>query len=113
MSADDVSLFTNLDVKHGIACIRQIFRKEGKELDFVNTIAELLDWTLSNNFFTFKGQLFLQIYGTAIGTSVAPNFANLDLMKIEQNKIFSSKMHLSHYCRLIDDCLMVVDGKDI
>jgi hypothetical protein len=113
MSADVVSLFTNIDVKHGIACIRQILRKEGKEPAFVNTIAELLDWTFSNNYFDYKGQLFLQIYGTAMGTSVAPNFANLVLMKIEEDKIFSAKMQLSHYCRLIDDCLMVVDGKDV
>jgi hypothetical protein len=48
-----------------------------------------------------------------MGTSVAPNFANLVLMKIEQDNIFSAKLYLSHYCRLIDDCLMVIDGKDV
>jgi hypothetical protein len=34
-------------------------------------------------------------------------------MKIEDDKILSSILHISHYCRLIDDCLMVVYGKEL
>ena len=115
MSADVVSLFTNIHVKQGLAFMRQIMAKEGFKQEDINTYAKLLEWVFNNNYFTYRGQLYQQIHGTAMGTSCCPNFANLVLMKIEIDKIIDKPENppISIYCRLIDDCYMVIENTDV
>ena len=44
---------------------------------------ELLHWVLVNNFFKFNNDIYLQKYGTAMGTPAAVEYANTVLYFIE------------------------------
>ena len=43
--------------------------------------------TLTMKNFSFKDKHFLQIHGTAVGTRMAPSYANLSMGKFEQQAI--------------------------
>ena len=40
---------------------------------------------LENNVFTINGEYFFQIYGTAMGTRMAPCYANIFMAELEEN----------------------------
>jgi hypothetical protein len=44
----------------------------------------LLTLVLKHNNFTFNGEHFLQINGTAMGTKMAPSYANIFMGKLEK-----------------------------
>ena len=48
-------------------------------------ILDLLNLILHNMYFEFNDEFFLQIGGTAMGTELAPNYANL-FMDMFENK---------------------------
>jgi len=52
---------------------------EGKDtcLLEVEDILELLEFILSTTYFTFRGQLYRQKFGTAMGSPVSPLVANM------------------------------------
>ena len=56
-----------------------------------------------NNNSTFDANYYLQINGTAMGTKMAPSYANIFMGNLEERLLLSSlKQHLSWF-RFIDD----------
>ena len=47
-------------------------------------LVQLLTLVLKHNNFTFNGEHVLQINGTAIGTKMAPSYANIFMGKLEK-----------------------------
>jgi hypothetical protein len=47
-------------------------------------LVQLLTLVLKHNNFTFNGEHFLQINGTAMGTKMAPSYANNFMGKLEK-----------------------------
>jgi hypothetical protein len=116
MSADVVSLYTNLNTKQGVAFIINIMKsKDRYSAGFIRTIGRLLTWVFKNNYFTHRETLFQQTRGGAMGTSCMPNFANLVLSKIEMDKILPNAWNLPQflYSRLIDDTFMVIERENV
>ena len=62
---------------------------------------------LTMNNFTFNDQHFLQIHGTAMGTRMAPSYANLFMGKFEQQAIENATYKPFVWRRFIDDIFMV------
>ena len=62
---------------------------------------------LTMNNFTFNDQQFLQIHGTAMGTRMAPSYANLFMGKFEQQAIENATYKPFVWRRFIDDIFMV------
>lgn len=111
VTVDVVSLYTNIDPERGIASFRRMLLRSNVE--HIEFYTELLRWVLNNNYFTYGGKWYLQIKGTAMGTNVAPLYANLyladlELLWQEQNRL------PSFYLRYLDDLIVVVDemGED-
>jgi hypothetical protein len=48
-------------------------------------LVQLLTLVLKHSNFTFNGEHFLQINGTAMGTKMAPSFASIFMGKLEYN----------------------------
>ena len=74
---DVTSLYTNIPNDEGIRAAElamEEHRPFGKE-PFNNSIIDLLRLVLTCNNFTFNGQDYLQVGGTAMGTKTAPNYA--------------------------------------
>ena len=115
LSGDIVSMYTSLHTMHGIALITKIMIKEQFTQDKIRCYQSLLKWIFKNNFFHYKGTLYRQKHGAAMGSSCIPNFANLVMAHIESTKILSKipELPMPIYRRLIDDTLMVVEKQHV
>ena len=73
-------------------------------------IGELIDIVLQNNVFEFNDKLYLQKQGTAMGTKMAPSYANLFMGKIEKQLQNLGKPHIHTWKRFIDDIFVIWTG---
>ena len=74
----DVSLlYTNIPNQEGILAVEEKLRSDPSKTPITKFILDLLSLVLHNMNFEFNGEHYLQTGGTAMGTSVAPNYANL------------------------------------
>ena len=65
------------------------------------------------NNFCFNDNHYLQIHGTAMGTRMAPSFANLFLGYFEANALEKAPFHPHIWLRYIDDIFMIwTEGSD-
>ena len=68
-------------------------------------LMQLLELTMKNNDFTFNKEIFLQIFGTAMGKPYAPSLANIYLIDRASN-IFWIKPKF--YFRFLDDIFFFI-----
>ena len=74
---DVSSLYTNIPNNEGILAVAAKLRQDPSKGPIANFILDLLKLILHSMNFTFNGDHYLQTGGTAMGTSLAPNYANL------------------------------------
>ena len=67
------------------------------------TLCDLLRMILTMNNCTFNQQHYLQIHGTAMGTKMAPSFANLFLCMFELHALTNAAWQPHIWWRYIDD----------
>ena len=82
-SFDVVSLYTNIPHDDGVAAIinrGEIFNNTKN----YTTTAKLAELVLKNNIFKFNDEWYIQQQGTAMGTKMAPAYANIFLATIVQ-----------------------------
>ena len=78
------SLYTNIPHEEGItACEEYLNRRELQEPPTAD-LCELIRLVLTKNSFVFNKTNYLQIHGTAMGTRMAPSYANLFMGKLER-----------------------------
>ena len=53
-------------------------------------ILQLTERILSNNYFVFQSDFFLQIWGVAMGSPFAPNYVNLYVGQFEEALIYKT-----------------------
>ena len=69
----------------------------------------LMRLVLTRNYVQFEGRTYLQKAGTAMGTSLAPVYANLFMASFEKG--FLPKLnYLTFYKRYIDDMFAIIEG---
>ncbi|XP_069467883.1 uncharacterized protein [Ambystoma mexicanum] len=76
-------------------------------------LIDLLEIALTKNYFRFKEDFFLQVKGTAMGASFAPNYATLFMWAFEKVSIFDESnpylQSIIFYRRYIDDIIIIWD----
>ena len=116
VSLDVVSLYTNIPHEEGInACIYFIEKHRHELPKFVpnkTILMTLFKFVLENNYFLFDNILYKQLFGTAMGTKMAPPYANLFLGKLEEEHINNDrfKNNINFYKRFLDDIFLVWKG---
>ena len=96
VTIDVTSLYTNIPQDEGIhSSLQAISLIPTNSRPPLHVFDKFLKFILKNNFFTFNNQHYLQILGTAMGTRMAPSFANIFLYHLEQ-KILSNTPHNLH-----------------
>ena len=73
----------------------------------INDIPTLVDFILKHNLFVFDDEQYLQINGTAMGTKMAPTYANIFMYYIENTFISSFNLKPTAYFRYIDDIFLI------
>ncbi|XP_067413152.1 uncharacterized protein [Emydura macquarii macquarii] len=106
---DVEALYTNIPHKDGLQAIRNIFPDD----DMEHLVAELCDFVLTHNYFRFGGNLYLQVSGTAMGTHMAPQYANIFMADLEHRFLKTCPQAPLLYLRYIDDIFIIwTHGKE-
>lgn len=120
---DICNLYSNISEELGLQAIEYWLTKYPETLpsrfskEFVIDSIKLI---LQNNTFCFADKNYIQIHGTAMGTKMAPTYANLTLAYLEEqfyNKLQTnqgkniSDIFQQSWKRYIDDCFIIWDDK--
>ena len=114
VTIDVVGLYPNIPQDEGMSAFEQFISdqnyREQSEMP-TNFLMKLLKFVLSFNSFYFDGTLYLQQWGTAIGTRVAPTYATIFMAYIE-SKILSLWKGRSPdmWRRFLDDIFSIWSG---
>ena len=93
----------------------RVLRPAGRVSQHPSTesLVQLLEHVLKFNNFMFNGEHYLQISGTAMGTKMAPSYANIFMGKLERRLLHHAPTKPLSWLRFIDDIEMKwVDGRD-
>jgi hypothetical protein len=124
ITADVESLYTNIDTDSGIRHLSQTLHKFRQELnyttEFCQLICSLAYLVLKHNYLRVgkrtdpssgkQTRLYHQVSGTAMGTNVAPPYANIFVWACmtQWRQTYGSQLLLEK--RLIDDILLIVSS---
>lgn len=116
---DVESLYTNIDHQLGITAVKYWIKKHPELINprfSEEFISESIQFILENNTFYFNSEYYLQIKGTAMGTKMAPTYANLVLAYLEEmmyQKLLENKGEeysnfiKNNFLRYLDDCFII------
>ncbi|XP_035672164.1 uncharacterized protein LOC118413102 [Branchiostoma floridae] len=114
MSHDVVSLFTNTPIPETLNIIQKRL-EEDRDLKSrtnleVDDIIELLSFIVTTTYFSFRGNIYQQKFGTAMGSPVSPVLANLFMEWLEQEAIATAPITCKPklWKRYVDDVAEVV-----
>ena len=112
-TVDVTSLYTNIPNDEGItacqkhlATYRHLHPESGHSPETASLML-LLRYVLTKNNFDFNGKHYLQVGGTAMGTKVAPSFANLFMADFEDKFVYQYPTRASLWLRYIDDIFLI------
>ena len=105
ISFDVTSLFTNISLSKAIDASIHLIFENSSDIKFTKReLWYLFRTTTSETRFIFKGSIFDQIDGVAMGSSLVPVLANLFMSLHEQNMIQqATNVKLIFYKRYVDD----------
>ena len=111
MTLDVASLYTNIDHNEGAdACFEFLEKRKNKKVTS-SRLKRLIMLVLTNNIFRFGDKIYKQIKGTAMGTPMAVNYANLFLDKFETEMLNDfEKQHKLRpliWLRYVDDVFLI------
>lgn len=117
ITADIKSLYTNIPNQDGIKTVCDAVHNDTTnrtKLRNKPTLAALLDLVLNNNIFTFDNTHYQQINGTAMGTIMAPTYANIYLRHKEEQLLNPQTINtnIQLFKRYIDDIITIYDNHD-
>ena len=110
---DVSSLYTNIPNLGGLQASGRFLSKhrirgEGPEPSN-QSLMQLLNQVLTMNSFKFNGEDYLQVAGTAMGTRVAPTYANIFMAEFEDRFVYTYPKKPLLWVRFIDDILLIWD----
>ena len=84
VNLDVSSLYTNIPHEEGITACEEFPNRREVQEPPTSDLCQLIRLVLSKNSFVFNKRNYLQIHGTAMGTRIAPSYANLFMGKLER-----------------------------
>ena len=110
VTIDVSSLYTNIPQDEGTeSCLEAIEAVEASHIP-MNLLQQLFDIVLRCNVFSFDSQVYQQIQGTAMGTRMAPSYANLFMDRFERSFLAQEPILPLVWKRYIDDILCIWTG---
>lgn len=112
---DVTSLYTNIPHQGGLeALMFYLNERPPNALPSTNCIVDFAELVVTSNYFLFRGD-FLQTKGTAMGSNMAPNYANLYLRMFEKQVVLNPDLNpfLSNILlilRYLDDIFVFYTG---
>jgi hypothetical protein len=110
VTGDITALYTNMNISRTIAVVKRAFKSNPHPKRPDKELIDLLEYIMNNNDFRFNEEIFLQIFGTAMGKSFAPNLANLYLIDFDRQAINGFRIKPSLFYRFLDDIFFLWPG---
>ncbi len=114
LTADAVSMYTNINTTHALATLQKWLTLHQDDLphDYpTQMVLEATALVMKNNVFQFDDTYWLQLTGTAMGSNLAVAYATIYYAYHEETTILPNLQHcLLLYGRLIDDAGMIIDS---
>ena len=107
VTLDISSLYTNIPNREGILAVAAHLRKDRTKDPITPYLLKLLELVLHSMNFTFNEDHYLQTGGTAMGTALAPNYANLFMDRFETKALDGWRIKPTIWLRFIDDIFMI------
>ena len=108
VTLDVCSLYTNIPHDEGILACSEALATRDVQDPPTEAIVTLISYILKKNNFVFGKKHYLQIHGTAMGTCMAPSYANLFMAKLEQSLLSRpTTVKPSVWWRYIDDIFVI------
>ncbi len=108
VTLDVTSLYTNIPNHEGLVAVaKTLQRHKPKFRASYSSLLELLKLVLHSNNFEFNGTHYLQTGGTAMGTRVAPSYANIFMGNLETTLLEKSEHKPHTFKRYIDDIFLI------
>lgn len=108
VSIDVASLYTSISHDNGIKAAKSFLDTRDKNSKpSSNFILVLINFILNMNVFRFQDNIYIQKKGTAMGTRMAPSYANLFMGKLESTFLESQNYKPLIWLRFIDDIFMI------
>ena len=112
VTGDVSSLYTNMKIDRILKVTESALRKHPQFRRPDRHILDLLDITLNNNDFTFNGEFFLQICGTAMGKTYAPGLADMYLEDFDERAMNGFRIKPLLFYRFLDDIFFIWTGSE-
>ena len=109
---DVSSLYTNIPLEESLDIMEKEFFPKTKCGIPSNYLRRILELILKCNNFQFNRKNFLQVNGTAMGTRVAPTYANLFMAHFEETYVYKDKSRPRIWFRFIDDIWGIFNGNE-
>ncbi|XP_063793071.1 uncharacterized protein LOC134948780 [Pseudophryne corroboree] len=110
------SLYTSIPHSEGLEAVQEFVSRIQEPFGFhIPLFLQLLRLVLTRNYFLYDGRYYLQAQGCAMGSAVAPAYANIYMFKLEQEFFLNNadyKKHICWYTRYIDDCFMLWNSSE-
>ena len=110
ITIDVKSLYTSIPNDQGIqACLDMLKDHNTLTSELEQYITNILTHILTKNAFTFNDEHFLQIHGTAMGSPMAPTYANIFMAVLEKELLLKAPNGLIpiEWIRFIDDIFAI------
>ena len=111
VTMDVVGLYSNIPHKDGANACREFLDQRASCNPPTDDVVRLIELVLSLNCFVYNNQHYRQTLGTAMGTRMAPRYANLFVAKMDEKirtaHSASDGLTPAFYKRFIDDLIMV------
>ena len=111
---DVKALYLNIPHDEGIQAVKNRLYYNNRESDDISipcgTMSDLLHIVLTKNYFQFADSMYHQVQGTAMGTKMAPSYANLFMAELEEKLLRNYSTGPILWKRYIDDILCIWPG---
>ena len=82
VTLDVASLYTNVPHKDGIQACRDALDQRTEKPIPTERLCDMICMILTMNTFEFNNEFYVQKHGAAMGTKMAPAYANLFILKV-------------------------------
>ncbi|CAJ0933296.1 unnamed protein product [Ranitomeya imitator] len=114
VTMDVNSLYTSIRHSDGIESVMSFLSRHTTFSDLqLKFCKDLLTMVLTRNFFIFEDQFFIQKRGTAMGSNMAPPYANIFMDQFEITYVYPHSnfvSNIAYWRRYIDDVFLIWTG---
>ena len=115
VTIDVKALYLNIPHREGIkAVLDRLYHNNADSEDIqipTGTMKDLLNIVLTKNYFQFTDELHHQVQGTAMGTKMAPAYANIFMAELEEKLLDNYPTQPIIWKRYIDDIFCLWRGR--